>query len=217
MSPPDGTARAGGLRRRLLALAGLVVIVGAAVGVLLAIGVIGNQGGGKGIEKVLILEPPRTAAQAGLEVGPQVGKLAPDFEISDFDGSRRRLSDFRGKPVYVNFWATSCIACLAELPDIQKLQSNHSDELAVITVNRREPLDRARSFFRTLPREDGGEGVSFTVNGMDIDGTLYQEYKGLGLPVSVFIDANGVVTKVFNGQLRLSDMEEALAQALAGA
>ncbi len=210
-------ARRGDLTQRLVALAGLVVIVGVVVGVLFAAGLIGNQGGGKGIESAVLLETSQPAARSGLDVGPQVGKLAPDFEISDFTGTRHRLSDFRGKPVYVNFWATWCVPCQVELPDIQKLQVEHKDELAVISVNRREPLGRAMDFLRNLPLEDGGTGVSFSVNGMDPDDTLYDEYVRLlppPMPVSVFIDADGVITRLYTGLIRLPTMEQAVTEAL---
>jgi thiol-disulfide isomerase/thioredoxin len=61
----------------------------------------------------------------------RVGKLAPNFEIDDFDGVRHRLSDFRGKVVFVNFWATWCDPCRLEMPDIYKLEQARGDELAV--------------------------------------------------------------------------------------
>ena len=150
--------------QRLIALGGLIVIVGGVIGVLLLADLLGNQGGGEGIKDVLLLEPPRAASQADIKTGPQVGRLAPDFEISDFDGTRHRLSDFRGKPVYVNFWATWCVPCTMELPDIQVLEQRHSDDLAVITVNRRESLNTARAYSQNIALRDGGTGVSFTVN-----------------------------------------------------
>ncbi len=200
------------LRKRLTALAGLIVAVGVAVVLLSFAGVLGNQGGGKDIEDAVLLN---TAPAAGenLTVGPEAGKLAPDFEISAFDGTRHRLSEFRGKVVYVNFWATWCVPCQIELPDIQQLQELHRDDLIIITVNRREPLDRAMAYFRNLPRKDGGTGISFAVNGMDPNDTLYQEYRALGMPVSVFVDANGVVTRVVNGLIPLEQMETAVAEA----
>jgi len=207
-------ARRGSLGQRLVALAGLVVIVAVVVGILLAAGLLGSQGGGEGVEEVKLLDPPRSAGQAELEVGPQVGKLAPDFELSDFDGGRHRLSDFRGKAVYLNFWATWCTPCLIELPDIYDLAQRHEGELAVITVNRAQRVGTAREYLQNLPRNDGGNGLSFAVDGMDPNDALYNKYRGLGMPVSVFIDAHGVVTKVYNGLLRLPQMEEAVAMAL---
>ncbi len=148
-------------------------------------------------------------------MGPHEQRLAPDFEISDFDGVRHRLSDFRGKTVYVSFWASWCGPCKRELPDIQELQKLHPDDLVVIAVNRGEPLGRAEGFFEELTRADGGKGVSFPVNGMDPDDTLYDAYRGLGMPVSVFIGPDGVVTSVHNGLILLEQMEEAVAETLA--
>ena len=210
------------LQTRLKALAGLVVIVGSAAAILFAVGVLGGQGGGTTatgikIEDVLVLETSQVAALGDLSVEPKVGSLAPDFEVSAFDGSRQRLSDYRGKPVYLNFWATWCIPCQVEMPEIQELLDRHEDDLAVIMVNRAEPLDRAENFFNNIEKLNGEPGISFTVNGMDPDDTLYNEYRGLGMPVSVFIDANGKVVKVFNGLIDLSIMEESLAEAVASA
>lgn len=156
-----------------------------------------------------VLDPPPAPDLGDIEVAPKEGSLAPDFEISDFDGSRHRLSDFRGGPVYVNFWATWCIPCQRELPDIQALLDRHPGKLAVITVNRAEPLDRAESFFANIERLNGEPGVSFTVDGLDPDDTLYNEYRGLDMPVSVFIDAGGKVVKLFNGLIDLEIMEAA--------
>ncbi|MFQ5472028.1 MAG: TlpA family protein disulfide reductase [Dehalococcoidia bacterium] len=200
------------IRQRLFALGGIVGIVGVAVVGLMAAGLIGSQGGGEGIEDVLVFEPPRAPEQVDLDVGVSVGKLAPDFEISDYDGTRYVLSEFRGKPVYVNFWATWCIPCQIELPDVQVLQERHEDDLIVIAVNRREPLDRAKSYFENLPLADGGSGLNFAVNGIDPDDTLYREFRALGMPASYFIDRNGVVTKVFNGLINLERMEDAVAE-----
>lgn len=202
-----------GLSQRLIALGGLIVIVGLVLGALALAGLLGNQGGGVGISSVVLLDPAPVAAQPDIRVGPEPGKLAPDFEISSFDGTRHRLSDFRGKPVYINFWATWCLPCQLEMPDIQELQDRHIEDLVVITVNRREPLDRAESYFSGLPRKDGGTGVSFTVNGLDPDDTLYQKYHALGMPASIFIDKDGVVTRVVNGLIVLDQMEQLFVEA----
>ena len=202
------------LKQRLTALAGLVVIVGVVVGILAIAGLVGSQGGGEGIDNVKMVDTPQPEGE-DLEAGAEAGKLAPDFEIDDFDGVRHRLSDFRGKVVYVNMWATWCVPCGVEMPDIYSLEQSQPDEVVVIAVNRSQPLDTARKWLEGLPRKDGGTGVSFTVNGMDPDDTLYRAYRGLGMPVSYFIDPNGVVTRVFNGLITLDVMEQAVNEALA--
>lgn len=202
-----------------MALGGIVAIVAVVIGVLFAAGLIGNQAGGEGIEDVVLSEPVRLAGQEELEVGTDVGQLSPDFEISAFDGTRHKLSDFRGKPVYINFWATWCTPCVIELPEIQALLEEHGDDLVVVTVNRTEPLGNARSFLEDLPRKDGGTGLEFTVNGMDPSDALYDEFVPIfppPMPVSVFIDRDGVVSDRFFTIISPDLMEEAVEKASDG-
>jgi thiol-disulfide isomerase/thioredoxin len=211
-----------GLQRRLISLAGLVAIVGAAALVLWAAGVLGGQGGGATesgarIESVELVEAPPVAGEDGLAVEPKEGSIAPDFIISDLEGERHRLSDFRGRPVYVNFWATWCIPCQRELPEIQELQDRHEGSLVVIAVNRREPLSLAKDYWENIPKLNGEPGLDLAVNGLDPDDTLYDEYRALGMPVSVFIDARGKVTRVYNGIIDLATMEESYAASVAAA
>ena len=204
-------------QQRLIALGGLAAIVGVAVLLLWAGGILGNQGGGEGIEDVLVLDTQPAEGGGELQVGTQKGQLAPDFEISDFDGSRHTLSDFRGQVVYVNFWATWCGPCLIEMPDIAALQEEFGDDLAIITVNRRETLDAAQAYFENLPLLDGGTGVSFTVDGMDPDDTLFDLYSALAMPSSFFVDPDGVISIVGHGLISLDQMRTAINGALDGA
>ena len=204
-------------QQRLIALGGLAAIVGVAVILLWVGGVLGNQGGGEGIEDVLVLDTQPTEGQGELQVGSQKGQLAPDFEISDFDGTRHALSDFRGRAVYVNFWATWCVPCQIELPEMAALQEEFGDDLVVITVNRRESLDRAEAYFSNLPLLDGGNGVDFPVNGMDPDDTLYDLYRAIAMPSSFFIDPDGVISDVAHGLILLDQMRTAVNESLAGA
>ena len=138
------------LRARLTALAGLVVIVGGAALVLFFAGVLGGQGGGETesgvkIEDAQVLAPPPAPGRGDLAVEPRWAQLAPDFEISDYNGVPAPAQpSFRGKAVYLNFWASWCVPCQAELPDMQELLDRHKDEL-IVDSNRREPLERART------------------------------------------------------------------------
>jgi len=207
-----------GLRGRLLGLLGLAVIVGGAIGIMAASGLLGSQGGGTtesgmAIEGALVLEPPPPGV-SDYEVGVKVEQVAKDFEASDFQGQRIRLSHFRGRPVYINFWASWCIPCRAEMPDIRELMDRHP-ELVTIGVNRAEPLKRAQGFLDDIELKDGSRGMSFTVNALDPDDSLYNAYRGLGMPVSIFVDADGFITFVRNGRLLQTEMEEALALTVA--
>jgi thiol-disulfide isomerase/thioredoxin len=201
------------LKKRGKALAGLVAIVGSAMLLFSFVGVLGNQAGGEGIEDALLLDTSPAPGQPSLSVGPKAGNLARNFEVSDFDGNRHRLEDFRGDVVYVTFWASWCGPCRRELPDIQELQIKHPGDLTVIALNRAEPLGRAQDFLDDLTSSSGVRGVTFPVNGLDPDDTLYDEFRGLGMPVSVFIDPDGVITQVHNGLITLEQMEDAFAEA----
>ena len=79
------------LKKRLKALAGIVAIVGSALVLLAFVGVLGNQAGGEGIEDALLLNTSSVLGQPSLEIGTSAGKLARNFEVSDFDGNRHRL------------------------------------------------------------------------------------------------------------------------------
>ncbi len=205
------------VQQRLIALGGLAAIVGVAVLLLWAGGVLGDRGGGEGIEDVLILDTPPAQGRGELQVGTQKGQLAPNFEISDFDGNRHKLSDFRGQVVYVNFWASWCLPCQIELPEMAALQEEFPDDLVIISVNRRESLDRAETYLRGIPLLDGGTGVEFTVNGMDPDDTLFDLYRGIAMPSSFFVDPDGVVSAVGHGLIVLEQMRTAVNGALGGA
>lgn len=195
-------------RQRLIALGGLIIIVGVAVVIMLAAGILGGGGDAEAVE--LRDAPP---VDGVTEVGPESGKVAPDFVISDFDGSRHRLSERRGKVVYINFWATWCDPCQKELPDIALLQEEYGEDLVVITVNRREPTARAEEFFANVPTLDGGQGVDFPVNGLDPDDTLFFEYRGLGMPTSIFVSPEGVITGRTDGIMSLDAMRSAVEEA----
>ena len=137
----------------------------------------------------LVDTPPSSAAS---EVGLEVGKLAPDFEITTTDGRRIRLSDFRGRPVVVNFHALWCTSCLVELPELKAIQEARGLEtFAVLAVNAGETKERALEFADFLE-------APFTF-GLDINLAVSDAYRVRGLPASVFIDAEGVVQVVYAG------------------
>lgn len=139
---------------------------------------------------VLLTTPPLGGRSVG--VGVAEGKLAPDFEISTPDGTRVRLSELRGRPVVMNFWARWCTSCLSEMPELQSLQAERgTDTFTVLAVNAGETPDQAQEFIDFLKAP--------FVYGLDLDLTVSDSYGVFGLPLSVFIDSEGVVQGVYNG------------------
>jgi thiol-disulfide isomerase/thioredoxin len=148
-----------------------------------------------------------TPTATGLSVGLKEGQLAPDFEFSAFDGSRQRLSDYRGRAVFLNFWATWCGPCRYELPDMETLLGENGDRLAVIAVNNGEDFGRARSYI-------DGLGVKLTAFAYDPKQDVVKLYGLYGMPTSFFIDQRGVITRVYPGQISLAIMRTAASEAI---
>ena len=113
-----------------------------------------------------------------------IGKPAPDFTLQDLKGDWISLSDFRGQPVVLNFWATWCMPCRAEIPSLEALYTKYKDQgLAVIGVNSETDYMKVKHFAE--PR------ISYTVL---LDGTTQsQGYDISGIPCTYYIDRKGIV------------------------
>ena len=149
----------------------------------------------------------------GHTVGLEPGDIAPDFEFSSIDGKRQRLSDYRGQPVLVNFWATWCIPCRTEMPDIQAAEQRYAgDKVAVLAINQGDPYSAISGWVDDLK-------LHLTAFGYDPKGAVYDRYYNggvEGLPVSFFVDGKGIITQVVLGPLRDSDLDFAFQKTIAG-
>jgi len=125
---------------------------------------------------------------------PAVGTTAEDFRLVDLDGKSQSLSQYRGKVVLVNFWATWCKPCTTEMPAMQatydKLRENG---FVVLAVNELEDDAKVREHIKQ-------HGHTFPVL-MDRDNKVANQFGVFGLPVSVFIDEKGVVREYIKGGL----------------
>ena len=122
---------------------------------------------------------------------PLVGSLAPDFQLPDLDGQAVSLSDFRGKPVLINFWASWCGPCLYEMPYIQEVFEDEewSDKgLIILAVNLGEDPPVVTKFMAAY-------GFSFPVL-LDVKQVVAQEYNIRGIPASFFIDKGGIIRDI---------------------
>ena len=150
-----------------------------------------------------------TPGGQGRTVGLDTGDLAPDFEASTIEGERVRLSDFRGKAVYLNFWASWCTPCRAEMPDILALLDTYESQgLVVLAMNAGESFRPATGFVEELQME------SLTAIAMDPSRNVVDRYKVFSMPTSIFIDAEGVVTRVHPGFATAGQMDQFAREAL---
>ena len=128
----------------------------------------------------------------GPNMAGRVGALAPDFEWNAPDGSTRTLANLRGRVVVINFWATWCRDCRTELPLLNSVARD--GDAVFLAIDMREDGARARSFFDQL-RLDYLDPI------LDLDGQTTRRYGVVGLPVTFFIDGQGVIRYVERGAL----------------
>ena len=127
---------------------------------------------------------------------------AHDFALAKLDGGAVRLSDLRGQWVLVNFWATWCAPCRAEMPYLQYLASEHADSLTILAVNMREPPAVIAPFAAEL-------GLDLPIL-LQPDDAMLLAYDVRGLPVSVLIDPAGMVVMRTVGPLAEGAVERAV-------
>ncbi len=139
--------------------------------------------------------------------GVRLGNLAPDFTLLDLEGNQVSLSDFRGETVFINFWATWCPPCRAEMPEIEAVYQEYKDKgVVVIGVDILEPEDVVRQFV-----EQGGYSWIFV---LDTSGEVAANYEIAAIPTSFFIDREGIIQAVNIGAMTKRAMEAKLAEAM---
>jgi cytochrome c biogenesis protein CcmG/thiol:disulfide interchange protein DsbE len=123
-----------------------------------------------------------------------VGKMAPDFDLPDLNDKTIRLSDFRGKVVFLNFWATWCKPCREEMPSMEVLYKNYArDGLVVLAVS----IDRVTTK-KDIPPFVKSLSLTFPVL-VDSWGQTDKRYKLMGVPETYIIDQQGVLREKIIG------------------
>ena len=137
--------------------------------------------------------------------------LAPNFDITLFQGEAKlggtdiNLRQFQGKPLIINFWAGLCPPCRAELPDLQEFYNEFSDRITLVGVDLGQftglgTLQDAKDLLEELQ-------ISYPVGFTD-DASVIRKYKVVGMPTTIFIDANGDIFKNWGGALNSGVLRE---------
>lgn len=168
----------------------LGVIITAMVGWTIYDGLLSDQ------ETAQETEISKSAAEQSGTTGLAVGNIAPDFELTTMDGETVRLSDYRGQRVFINFWATWCPPCRAEMPDMQQLYEEQEVPVEILAVN----------LTPTEPNEESivdfvaDFGLTFPIL-MDINSEVAEKYKVRAYPTSYMIDSEGRISFVAPGAM----------------
>lgn len=135
---------------------------------------------------------------------PQVGRPAPAFSLPSPGGKPVSLDALRGKPVYVNFYASWCGPCNEEAPSIGKLRTQYAKQgLQVVGIDELDNTNAGIAFVHKY-------GNPYTLVALDGDGKIGKSYGAIAMPVHVFIDRRGLVTTYRLGEMSPGEIEAAI-------
>lgn len=162
-----------------------------------------------GVIVTLIVMRQRTPQQAGID-SLVVGKQAPDFTLQSLDGVQVSLSQFRGQPVVINFWASWCLPCREEMPELVRAYEAHKGEGLII-------LGLNLTYSDSLPDIEAFASefkISFPIL-LDEDGTVAGRlYQIPGVPTTIFINRDGTIQRIQVGQMSGEQIEQFVAEIL---
>jgi thiol-disulfide isomerase/thioredoxin len=151
-------------------------------------------------------KPAAGQAQPDPTPRPVPGSPAPEVTaVNVFNGAKIKLSELRGKPVMLNFWATWCGPCRLEMPDMERLHKELGDQITIVAVggDDREELPDLRAFATEL-------GLTFTV--AHDGGAGIRTYRAIGLPTTFFIDKDGIIREKVQGAMPYDFMRDMAAK-----
>ncbi len=138
-----------------------------------------------------------------LPVAPEVGGIAPTLDGTRPDGQAIPIA--RGKPILINFWATWCGPCVAELPALEAAYRAHqADGLQVIAVNMGEAPETVTTWISPFQ-------LSFDIM-IDPERRLFARYQVRGAPSTYFVDQKGIIRRIIYGPLTAGDLQAALTE-----
>lgn len=140
--------------------------------------------------------------------GLEINQTAPDFQLKTLDDKKVKLSDYRGKIVILNFWATWCPPCKAEIPQMEKYYKKQAkdDGVEILAVNLTK-ADKDKAYIRDFVKS---YEMTYPVL-LDEDGEQQRQYEIVTIPTTFFIDKNGKIQKKVVGPMDQEMMSKTIA------
>nr|MBQ8244269.1 TlpA family protein disulfide reductase [Oscillospiraceae bacterium] len=152
------------------------------------------------------------ASETAVPAETQAASLAPEFTFYDLEGAAHTLSEFRGKPVLLNFWASWCGPCKSEMPDLEEAYRQYGEQIHFLVVDLtdgvQETVEKASGYI-------AGQGYTFPVyfdSGMEGAGA----YGVTGIPVTYFIDEAGTFVAYYQGAMSADILQQGIDLLLEG-
>jgi cytochrome c biogenesis protein CcmG, thiol:disulfide interchange protein DsbE len=142
----------------------------------------------------------------GSETAPVAGPAVPDRAYELLGGGQGSLADHVGEPMVVNFFASWCPPCVAEMPDLERVHLAVQDEVRFVGLNTQDSPTAATELVELT-------GVSYDI-GLDPDGELFREFEVIAMPSTFFIDADGAIVHRHAGLLTEAQLRELVDQHL---
>ena len=158
----------------------------------------------------LVTQPAQTEVAEQTEAA-QATEAVKDLTVYDLEGNPHKLSDFRGKPVILNFWATWCGYCKMEMPDFEEAYQKYGEEIHFLMINVtdgvQETVEKASAYVAE-------QGYTFPVF-YDTDQAAMLNYNLSGLPVTYLLDEEGQIVAWQQGMLTASTLQSGIDMLLA--
>lgn len=139
------------------------------------------------------------------ESGVRIGNLAADFTLTTLDGTQVNLSDYRGRRVLLNFWATWCPPCKAEMPHMERFYKAYQQEDIVILAVNLTHTEKSSNKVQAFVQD---HELSFPI-ALDPTGEVSKEYKVRAYPTSFIIDSSGIIRDIYQGAISYETMKQA--------
>ena len=153
--------------------------------------------------------PKAVTVDPDAEIGARLGQPAPDFRLKTLAGPEVSISELKGRPVIINFWASWCPPCRLEMPLLIAAYQAHRDvglEVVAINLTDQESAKDIRKFVAEFQ-------MPFTI-ALDTKGKTWSRYGLIALPTTVFVGADGMVRVVNSGPINGVTLDRDLSQIL---